>query len=290
MVILNSRGSNLKTRASAATAALAFVGTPFLFALSYMEHDRTVHPSSLLTLYLSLAVLLNSVRLRTLWLSQNATQIAGVFTGIITLEFFALVLEVMSKRRILRPKYTPFSEEGTSGIISRNLFWWANPLFRRGYRQELALEDLPVLEKHFDSRYLQELIRANWSKCQWPPLSPAYPFRFADHLHRSGEKRAQRIAFCGALVAEMAPCFRCHTSFGGDRIDILSTLFAQQGDRLRQRALQPADEEHRLRSHWSLRHCLRRSRSKLSGRDAIALANKYHSWGPGSISTLPIAL
>jgi ATP-binding cassette, subfamily C (CFTR/MRP), member 1 len=164
MVVLNSRGNSLHTKASAATAALSFLGTPFLLVLSYMEHNHTIHPSTALISYLGLAVLLDSVRVRTLWLSRNAPQAAGVLTAVLVLELIAFLLETLSKRRILRPEYTPAPSEGTSGIISRNNFWWVNPLFRKGYRQELAIEDLPVLDKQFDSRYLQELIYINWSR------------------------------------------------------------------------------------------------------------------------------
>jgi len=128
------------------------------------EHIKTIRPSLLLNGYLFLSLLFDISRCRTFWLGQTETTIAGLFTATIAVKVVLLVLEAVEKRGILKPGLQDAPPEEIAGIYNRGVFWWLNPLFRRGFRKNLGLDDLYPLDKHLTSTYLQNLLQSAWTK------------------------------------------------------------------------------------------------------------------------------
>lgn len=83
------------------------------------------------------------------------------------LKVLILPIEATEKREILRPQFRAVPPEATSGVLARWVFSWQLPLFRKGYTEELKIEDLYTLDKHLGSRYLQNLLQTAWSKCSF---------------------------------------------------------------------------------------------------------------------------
>lgn len=152
-----------KTRTSVPSAVITLVGYFVLPILSYVEHVKSVRPSSVLNGYLLISLLCDMPRARTLWLRSH-DKIASDFTATVALKVVLLILESCEKRRILLPNFQSYPLEATSGIFSRSFFWWLNPLFRRGLRKTLSLDDLYALDKHLVSGYLNKLLNSAWIK------------------------------------------------------------------------------------------------------------------------------
>lgn len=128
------------------------------------EHVKTIRPSLLLNGYLFFSLLFDIARCRTFWLGETETTIAGLFTAALTIKVVVLVLEAVEKRGILKPGFRDAPPEAIAGIYNQGIFWWLNPLFRKGFRKNLGLDDLYPLDKHLASTYLQNLLSSAWTK------------------------------------------------------------------------------------------------------------------------------
>jgi hypothetical protein len=71
MLILWTIHDNLRTPTSIPAAALSFVNVLALGLLSYLEHTRSLQPSTLMAVYLLLSLLFDAVQVRTLYLRAN---------------------------------------------------------------------------------------------------------------------------------------------------------------------------------------------------------------------------
>lgn len=152
-----------KTRASIPCAIVTVIAYLVLPVLSYAEHAKTVRPSLLLNGFLLISLLCDVVRARSLWL-LNKDKIASDFTACVALKCLIFVLEAVEKRHILKPEHQTKSPEATSGIYSRSLFWWLNPLFCNGYRKTFSVDHLYPLDKHLLSGYTHGLLESSWVK------------------------------------------------------------------------------------------------------------------------------
>ena len=75
-----------------------------------------------------------------------------------------LVLEAISKRKILLAPYQDLPPEATSGIYNRSVFWWLTPLFRLGFKKNLDLKDLDDLDESLRSARLYRIFKDHWAK------------------------------------------------------------------------------------------------------------------------------
>lgn len=120
--------SLFRTRASLAAALLTLVATLGLCILSYFEHTKSIRPSSITSAYLLLTLPCDVAQLRTKWLRGDNLAGNGVSSSILALKLLVLISEATQKTRILIASYVDPSPEATSGLYSRGLFWWLNPL------------------------------------------------------------------------------------------------------------------------------------------------------------------
>ena len=162
LVALWAKPTAAKTSASVANAVLGSVGTLALAILSFVEHERSIRPSLIIQFYLSLTLLLDAVRVRTLWLQSYNNAVAVVTTVSFIIKFILVILEAVEKRSILHLKWKSTSPEATSGLFSRSVFWWLNGLFQVGFRRSLYMVDLPPLDKHLTCGYLYDRLQIAW--------------------------------------------------------------------------------------------------------------------------------
>ncbi|KAL8856229.1 MAG: hypothetical protein Q9178_007146 [Gyalolechia marmorata] len=163
LVALWARPTAIETRASIPNAVVTLVGFLALAVLSYFEHQRTIRPSSLLELYLLFSLVFDAARLRTLWLQGYNNTVAAVSTGALAIRFLLLVVEAVGKQSFLRTEWMSQSPEAKSGLFGKCLFLWLNRLFRTGYGNSLAVEDLLPLDKHLTSNYLYDRVYQPWA-------------------------------------------------------------------------------------------------------------------------------
>ena len=154
------------TRASIPSAALNFTVALEVIVLSYLEHYRSVKPSSLLNLYFLVTILLDIVQARTVYLQRNQNSIVPTLFTIIASKIALLVVEAQGKRSILKKPYQGLSPEATSGILNRSFLWWLNGLLIKGSRKFILLQDLYALDSNLASEPLGRQMQISWdSRC-----------------------------------------------------------------------------------------------------------------------------
>ncbi|KID79154.1 ABC transporter atnG [Metarhizium brunneum] len=132
--------------------------------LTYLEHHRSVRPSSMLCVYLLFSSLFDSMHCRTLWLLHNAQPLATIVSALLATKVALLLLESQNKTSILSGKGESLGPEATSGIISRSLLWWLNDLFLTGYGTTLSVEKLHLLDLELRSETLLHRMHLNWPR------------------------------------------------------------------------------------------------------------------------------
>ncbi|PYH89272.1 P-loop containing nucleoside triphosphate hydrolase protein [Aspergillus ellipticus CBS 707.79] len=143
---------------------LSLVDALSVVVLSAIEHDRSVRPSSLLSVYLLASVFFDAVQVRTLFVRHYPYKLAALFTAIMALKIILLALEAQSKRSYLKSPHKDKPPESISGIFARTVSWWLNQLFVNGFRALLTIEDLYATDEGLKSGPLRRKIRASWRK------------------------------------------------------------------------------------------------------------------------------
>ncbi|KAF5532006.1 multidrug resistance-associated 1 [Fusarium phyllophilum] len=157
-----------------AAAALVFVNGLLLALLSYVEHTRSVRPSTIINVYLLFTALFDCAIARTLWLLDGAHAVARLFTAATSAKALILVSEAWEKRSILRVQYRDLSPETTSGILGRSVFWWINPLMKLGFSNSLTEHDLYAIEKSLVGKRLFAQVEKSWRAVRGSLISLVY--------------------------------------------------------------------------------------------------------------------
>lgn len=130
--------------------------------------SRSVRPSTILQLYLTLSLLFDIVRARALWLSSNDRLLITNFTTATASKALMLLFELIEKRRYLEPSHRSLPRKATSGFASVSIFWWLNRALGVGAGKIIGIEDLDELNTEFRSATLQESLQASWSTSKLP--------------------------------------------------------------------------------------------------------------------------
>ncbi|KAJ6788261.1 hypothetical protein PWT90_02398 [Aphanocladium album] len=179
LVVVWSLDRNIKTPVSVAAASINLLVALQMIALSWAEDARSVRPSTLLSLYLVITVLLDLPQVRTLWMHGHLDPTASITTTAVALKTLFLVIENLGKRAHLFPAYQSLPPEATSGIVNRSFLWWINDTFRRGFCKALALEDLDQLDDALLSEGLGKAMNRAWATRRQPERRLEFPFAVA---------------------------------------------------------------------------------------------------------------
>lgn len=193
LIIYSSHKELTRTSVSIPCTVLSLSVVIALGPLSYLEHNRSVRPSTLLNSYLALSILLDLPQARTLYLIPGQEQLAAAFSAALGIKLILLLLEAWNKRAILTETYQTLATETVSGILNRSLFLWMNSLFIRGYIKIIQCDDLGPIDEKLGSSRLHEqlqdvwlkqnqikevrlpLLRSLWIAFHWSILSPVLP-------------------------------------------------------------------------------------------------------------------
>lgn len=225
----------LRTRASLAAALLALVATLGLCILSYVEHSKNIRPSSIINAYLLLTLPFDAAQLRTRWLRGDNLAGNRVASSILAVKLLVLISEATEKTRILFTPYIDRSPEATSGLYSRGLFWWLNPLFRLGFRNVVNENDLFAADGDLLSKSLEIRFSRHWANrvSSVPHVSSFVPS--TDTLYRQEISRKAHFGL-GHVTHDVEAS--CSFSAAAPSVDILSihaTPTYQQYHRARER-------------------------------------------------------
>lgn len=119
--------TSLQTSVSIPAAVFALVAALMLAVLSYYEHQLSVRPSTLLSIYLFFSVLFDAVQSQSLWLRNTDAPIAAAFTAALAVKLIITVLEGQEKQPSLQGQGTKLSPETTSSIIQSRGFLVVEP-------------------------------------------------------------------------------------------------------------------------------------------------------------------
>ena len=152
---------------------LCFTATVGVWFLSYLDHQRSLRPSTLLTLYFSQSVVLGIARTRTLWLMEPSAAEPIVMTVMLSLTLIALVLESMQKKPRSKGSQQPtqckqYSPEQYSGLWGRTSFAWLVATLRVGYSKIISVNDLPPLDTQLQAHVLRQKLLSTWATCELP--------------------------------------------------------------------------------------------------------------------------
>jgi ATP-binding cassette subfamily C (CFTR/MRP) protein 1 len=163
-LVLWSVNPALRNVATLPAAVLYFIDTFAVFLLSYLEHQRSIQPSTPVCLYLLGSLLLDIPQARTLYLRRGHLAIAIIFTLALGAKAVVLALESREKTERLKQPYNKYPPEATRGILDRSLLWWLNPLFVKGFRILLTLDDLYPIDPALYSEILRENMQITWDR------------------------------------------------------------------------------------------------------------------------------
>ncbi|KAH8682050.1 ABC transporter [Xylariales sp. PMI_506] len=152
-----------RTDASLTADVLSLTATGAALWLSFLGHQRSMRPSTLLSLYLSAVLLIGVARVRTLWLMGYRVREPATLTATFTLTLAALVLESWERRRSLKSEKQSGALEEYSGIWVRTSFTWLLATFHAGYSKILHPEDLPKLDTNLEAHKLHKKLTDTWA-------------------------------------------------------------------------------------------------------------------------------
>ncbi|PHH89568.1 hypothetical protein CDD83_5759 [Cordyceps sp. RAO-2017] len=153
-----------QTRLTVACLALTIAGYLALALASYVEHVRSLRPSTQLSVYLSISILLDLARIRTLFYMPDGRDLGGLLVGSLLVKVLIFSLETTEKRALLRPDWKDASPEDTSGFYNRALFIWLNQVFRRGFRTLLTVSSLTPLDDELLTASNPSALIERWDK------------------------------------------------------------------------------------------------------------------------------
>ncbi|KAH0342407.1 P-loop containing nucleoside triphosphate hydrolase protein, partial [Aureobasidium melanogenum] len=146
--------------------------------LSPREHYRSVSPSDLLIIYLSICTALDASAL--LMIRGNTSMTVQVLRTI--LEAGALIAESRSKRNFLLEAYLDIAPEETAGPWSKATFAWIHPILFAGKDSKFVLETLPLNPRQFNPSVLRQKVLRLFGQREKPESRLTFPSVLAQCL------------------------------------------------------------------------------------------------------------
>lgn len=150
--------------ATIAASTVSFVAAIAVCQLVFLEHGRSVRPSSLLLFYLLACVICEGVLLKSFYHGRVDSVSGPVLTAAFGLKLVLLAVESRSKKSYLREPYKDLPELETISDLNRIALFWVNHLILLGNRKLLSFPDLPSLDRPLTSERLRERLGTAWEK------------------------------------------------------------------------------------------------------------------------------
>jgi hypothetical protein len=171
-LVFRVQSSSLQTCATVPSGVLSLVSTASTAVLSCWQHRRSWRPSLLLGLYFPVVILCDVARARTLWLvSSSSPTVPSLFTAATFLTVLLLILEERRKKGVACDPNAP-TRETKSGVWERTFFIWLLPVFRRGFRGLLTIDDLAEVDADLQADVLYQKLSKSLMKCLTPKPIP----------------------------------------------------------------------------------------------------------------------
>lgn len=114
-------------------------------------------------------ILCDVARARTLWLvfSPSSPTAPSLFTAATSLTALLLILEERRKKGVASDS-SALTQETKSGVWDRTFFIWLLPVFRRGFRGLLTIDNLAGVDAELQADVLYFKLSGSLKKCAVP--------------------------------------------------------------------------------------------------------------------------
>ncbi|TVY57487.1 ABC transporter FUM19 [Lachnellula cervina] len=146
-----------------------------LSLLLFLEQQRSPKPSDLATLYLLASLLCDVVVLTVPSGTAERMKISRPILIRCCMHTALLLFECCGKRSAFSTINKHQSPEELSGVLSRALFTWINPILLQGYRNILIDQDLPTLSQDMKPEVTKKAILNIWSLRARPETRKTLP-------------------------------------------------------------------------------------------------------------------
>ncbi|KAH0593670.1 hypothetical protein MHUMG1_08420 [Metarhizium humberi] len=152
------------TRLTIPLRAIIIASFVWFLYVSYLEHVRSVRPSTILCLYFGISCLLDMACARTVFFIPGYHIVAPIHLASYFVKLVLLALETTEKRRLLMLQWRNTSPEATASFYSRVLFVWLNNLFLKGYKTLLTVDTLTPLDQDILDASRPTKLEERWEK------------------------------------------------------------------------------------------------------------------------------
>ncbi|KAM4066385.1 ABC transporter [Hirsutella rhossiliensis] len=155
------------SRVSLAAGAVSCAGALCIGAVLYAEHRHALRPSNLLGVFLTLAVLFDAAKTRSLCLRSGLPIEAGLAAVVTVVKVVLLLLGEVSKSSLLcedSSSSDAAGPEATAGFWNRSLFIWLNSTLRMGFQGLIRIDDLQSMGPSLSSERLLSKFEVVWVK------------------------------------------------------------------------------------------------------------------------------
>ncbi|KAJ3490883.1 hypothetical protein NLG97_g5700 [Lecanicillium saksenae] len=153
-----------QTATALAAAVLDLVAALSLLAMLYIGHRYSIRSSGVLALYLSFTFGLDIILCRSYFIRAGLDALGGLAVATAVLRLLLLILEERSKVDFFLDKNLQkfAGSEAAVGFFTRSFYIYLNPMFMRGFANELRKADLVKLPPSFSSKLLHEKLHNQW--------------------------------------------------------------------------------------------------------------------------------
>ncbi|KID73703.1 ABC transporter, partial [Metarhizium brunneum ARSEF 3297] len=164
MLALWTQPNTPTTRLTIPLRAIIIASFIWFVYVSYLEHVRSVRPSTILCIYLGISCLLDMACARTVFFIPGYHIVAPIHLASYFFKLVLLALETTEKRRLLMLQWRNTSPEATASFYSRVLFVWLNSLFLKGYKTLLTVDTLTPLDQDILDASRPTKLEERWGK------------------------------------------------------------------------------------------------------------------------------
>ncbi|GJC84263.1 ABC transporter atnG [Colletotrichum liriopes] len=149
---------------SIASWALSFTSSILFLLTSKLEHSRSLAPSALLQTFLLATIALDAARIRSAWFAGGIYGESQLLLIQLFIKAFLLFAESRSKPAVISIPARQVSREEVSGIFSKSLALWINPLLSRGWKKNLTVDDLEPVDEPLSGEKVLDRLSSAWQK------------------------------------------------------------------------------------------------------------------------------
>jgi hypothetical protein len=176
-----------------AASIMSCAGSLCIVIILYAEHMHSYRPSTFLSIFLSITLLFDIVKVRSYFLRDGMVSLAGLAITVLVLKLALVSLEEISKSHLVDKDrlQKPLSRESVSGFWNRAFFLWLNSTLLLGFRKILKVEDLPILGPEFNNEVLHNRFRSHWDMGEWQSSRNFFPLLTTSHSKENVKKHPQ---------------------------------------------------------------------------------------------------